>query len=204
MDNSFLSNCKGVLHVGGASGRECKMYANYNLNVIFFEAREEAYKNCLKRISNFPKQKAVNALVTDKEDYYNFNISSNRGLSSSIYKLKEHKELWSKVKEVKTIRLKSNTLDNLMQNYDITKYDTIVIDVQGAELNVLKGANKILPFIKYLKIEVANFESYENCCQLKDIEPFMINKGYKEIDRGLMVEKGNKKYWDILYLKEGI
>jgi len=76
------------------------------------------------------------------------------------------------------------------------------MDTQGFELLGLKGAEKILKNIKFVKTEAANFESYEGCCQLKDIDDFLLKRGFTLISKKnfMTCEIGN--YYDVLYIKE--
>ena len=59
----------------------------------------------------------------------------------------------------------------------------LVIDTQGSELLVLKGALPILHHFKYIQTEVPDFEAYKGCCQLKDLQFFLVGLGYQEISR---------------------
>ena len=55
----------------------------------------------------------------------------------------------------------------------MSKYDALVLDTQGSELLVLKGAAGLLPNIKYVQAEVADFESYSGACrQLAETDVF--------------------------------
>jgi len=200
--NNFINESSGIIHVGSASGRECHIYSPRP--VIFVEARRDAWEQCKNRCSNYPHQFAINALITDKDGQeYDFNISSNRGLSSSIYKLEGHKELWPNVKMSSTSKLTSKKLDTIMEHFNKLDYDTLVIDTQGSELLVLKGADKTLNNIRFIKVEAADFEAYRGCCKVEDIDKFLTNLGFKEIDRQKMdSSKENMNYFDLLYYRE--
>jgi putative component of toxin-antitoxin plasmid stabilization module len=83
--NDFLKHITGVIHVGANIGQECQTYAQNNLDVLWIEPIPDIFERLTKNIACYPKQKAVNALVTDKDgEEYAFNISSNYGNSSSI------------------------------------------------------------------------------------------------------------------------
>ena len=55
------------------------------------------------------------------------------------------------------IKLKSITLDDFLDknNIDTKKFNHWVIDVQGAEIDVFKGANKNLNFCDSITVEVS-------------------------------------------------
>ncbi len=134
---------------------------------------------------------------------YNGNISNYIG-ASSILELKDVQNLGIPIKYIDSFTTNSITLNSLFvkEKINIRKYQALVLDTQGSELLVLKGSLPILHIFKYIKVEVANFESYENCCQLPDIENFMTGHGYKmcSSNKDIPTTKGIS-YFDIVYKK---
>lgn len=181
---------KGVIHVGASTGQETgdsgiRLYDEYNLNVIWIEPIEEVYNVLNNNIQNYPKQKSFMQLVTDEDDKnYDFYITNNNGESSSIFELKEHKKSWPTVHCVEKRNIKGKTLSTLLSenNIDLDDYDYMLLDTQGSELLVLKGAVDILKKIDYVNLEVADFDSYDGCCKLKEVEEFFTEIGYKRIE----------------------
>ena len=77
-------------------------------------------------IARYPRQRALECLVTDRDDApYEFNVANNGGESSSILALKEHRDVWPKVDFTKTITLRSSTLATLLarERIDPQRYD---------------------------------------------------------------------------------
>lgn len=70
------------------------------------------------------------------------------------------------------------TLQYLLDKHNITKVDFFSLDVEGYEIEVLKGFdfNKIRP--RYILIETTSSEYYRDI-----VETYMINKQYRQIDR---------------------
>ena len=200
---TFLSECKGVIHCGGSKAQERGTYNTYNLDVLWIEALPTIFEVLKARIAPFPKQKGFCACITDKDDEdVIFHLINRSGLSSSIYELADHKKMHPNVHENGTIKLKTITLTTLIKNnnLDINMYDAMVIDVQGAELCVLKGCD--VKNLKYIMLEVADFEAYKGCCVLKDIEAFMKENNFVEKQRVLQhFTEGVGNYWDIVYKK---
>jgi len=145
-------------------------------------------------------------LITDKDDAeYTFYIANNQGASSSIYDIKLHKDIWPDVAYQNTIKLKSATLATVVrkESIDLNKYDALVIDTQGSELLVLKGAEPVLSGFKYIKIEAPDFEAYEGCSQLKDICSFLNSLGFVEYARHKFVEHPQGGgYYDALFIRK--
>jgi FkbM family methyltransferase len=201
----FLKKATGVIHVGANTGQEIQLYAKYGLPVIWIEPIPEVFETLKTNLIGIPKQLAIQGLVTDMDNTeYQFHIANNYGASSSILELNLHQDIWPQIKYEKTIKLQSNTLASLLKNnhINIAEYDTLIMDTQGSELLVLKGSVPILQNFTYIKTEVSDFESYKGCCQLKDIESFLINRGYIEFFRHKFIEHPDGgSYYDIVYKK---
>ena len=73
-------------------------------------------------------------------------------------------------------------LDRLIQDYQIRAPFLIKIDVQGAELDVLRGAEKILEDTEYIILEVSFFEIFKQGAQFYDVVTFMKSKGFVVYD----------------------
>lgn len=201
--DAFLQRCKGIVHVGANLGQERELYASFDLNVLWIEPIPEVFSRLQKSIATTPKQKAVCALVTDENDReYEFNLSNNDGASSSIFDLSEHRKLWPEVTFTRKITLRSATLSDLLkrEQIDLGNYDAMVMDTQGSELLVLKGALSLLKEFRFIKTEVADFESYKGCCQLSEIDKFLVAHGFRRIaKREFAGRVGTGSYFDVLY-----
>lgn len=201
--DSFLQEISGVIHVGANTGQEKDLYEGYGLRVVWIEPIPEVFETLKGNLEGFHRQRALKYLVTDQDGAeYQFHISNNNGLSSSILDLKQHKDIWPTVEYTTTIALKSVTLASLLQREGIepTEYDALIMDTQGSELLVLKGAEPILHNFKYIKTEVPDFESYAGCCQLTDIDSFLTRHGYKEFSRNKFAKRTEGgSYYDIVY-----
>lgn len=204
--NAVFGNVKGVIHVGANIGQEIKLYDQYGLTVVWIEPIPHIFEILESNLKGFPRQIAIKALVTDVENgEYQFNLANNGGESSSILDLDLHQEVWPEVTYEKTISLRSSTLPNLLKsrNIDIRNYDMLVLDTQGAELLVLKGASSILDNFTYIKSEVPDFESYKGCCQVKDLESFLGQYGFREYVRHPFAKRhAGGSYYDITYKKK--
>lgn len=205
--DDYLSLVSGVVHVGANLGHERDLYHQHDLNVLWVEPIPVIFNQLAKNIEGFDKQIAAHALITDVDGKrYDFKVANNYGGSSSIFDLKEHKEIWPEIDYIASIKLSSNTLDTLLAHENINPdvYDALVMDTQGSELLVLKGALNNIHRFKYIKTEVSDFEIYKDCYQLKDIEEFMSEHGYVEVTRAIIGQKAQPEEgicYDILYKK---
>jgi FkbM family methyltransferase len=203
----FLKDIKGIIHVGANDGGERTLYNNYDISVIYIEPIPAIFdklkKNIDLDIQSGKKYIALNYLIVDKDDeVFDFKISKNNGLSSSIYDFKDVTKLFRGLEMVDSLKIHGITLATAIEKegVNIKNYDAMIIDTQGSELLVLSGAKKIISNFKYIMTEVADFEAYAGCCVLRDIEEFMGENSFKETFRKLQRKKECVgSYYDILY-----
>jgi FkbM family methyltransferase len=204
--DEFLKHCKAILHVGANDGVERELYARHSLDVVWVEALPEMFKVLENNLREFPKQKALNALVTDKEnETYDFHVSNNQGASSSIYEFQDHDKIWPDVSVTKTIQLRSTTLSRLLREngYSASQFDALVLDVQGAELLVLQGADELLKSLRFIKAEASDFAAYKNACTVETLPEFLKTRGFV-VDRKTCFgrKRGVGGYYDILFKRQ--
>ena len=204
--DKFLKNVTGIIHVGANTGQERELYRYYGVNVIWIEPIPSVFDQLNDNIKDFENQYAIQSLITDVDDQeYEFHIASNNGGSSSILEFAQHKDVWPHVYYTTTMHIKSLTLATLFEKerIDASQYQALIMDTQGSELLVLRGAIPVLSHVRYIKTEAWDFESYKGCCQVSDINDFMVGHGFKEISRKKHAgkEKGGF-YFDIVYRRE--
>jgi FkbM family methyltransferase len=201
--DKLLKKVKGVIHVGANTGQERELYKQYGLSVVWIEPIPEIFEKLQLNLIGISGQMALKGLVTDQDNMeYHFHLANNNGASSSILDLNLHQDIWPEVGYEKTINLYSRKLSSLLNDNDIdvSNYDMLIIDTQGSELLVLKGAESILNNFTYIQTEVPDFEAYKGCCQLKDLQSFLGKHGYKEISRNkFATHPDGGSYYDIIF-----
>ena len=108
----------------------------------------------------------------------NFNQLKNRGP-------KHLANTWFKRSElVKTIQLKCRSLDSIISdNFKSKKFHFIKIDAQGAELNILKGANDTLNHCVGLYLELFNLPLYKGIALIDEVEQYLKGYGFSLIKK---------------------
>lgn len=176
---NLLSNQKGVLHIGAHLGQEAKEYSDKDLNVIWIEASEATFSKLERNIVHFKKQKALNFLLGDSNKHVEFYEASNDA-SSSIFRFGKdmpHKHLTM----ISTQKLKMQRLDSIFDEKQIERYKYWVIDVQGAELLVLKGAGDLLTIPTVIEIEISTREEYLNGAKYSDIDNLLTQYRFRPL-----------------------
>lgn len=200
--DAFFEEVKGVIHIGANTGQERFFYLANKISALWVEPIPEVFHKLSFNIKNIPHQRALNYLISDVDNQtFDFHVTDNDGESSSLFQLDKHKLLWPEVHHSRTIQLMSIRLDSMLskENIDISKYDALVIDTQGAELLALKGADSIIHHFKYIKLEVADFQSYVGNCTLDEINQFMHQHQFVEYTRTQFAQHEVGNYYDITF-----
>ena len=73
------------------------------------------------------------------------------------------------------IEVEMTTADKLLREDDV---DFLSIDVQGYELEVLKGSKKILNQVNYVISEVNRTEQYKGCALVNELDEYLNGFGF--------------------------
>lgn len=89
------------------------------------------------------------------------------------------------------ISVPARTLDSILKQHGVSKVDLLVLDIEGYELNALKGIDFTTTEIRYIMLEV-NFNDYA----LEDIDEYLGKFGYKNLGPISNFTKENNPLWD--------
>ena len=199
----FTEKSTGLIHIGAHEGEEAWIYDALKVpRVIWVEADPELMDRLRAKISQYRGHLAVESLLTERAgELVKFHVTNNDGASSSILPLGRCTEMYPEIEVTGVKELRSNTLDDLLTKLDpVGLIDTMVIDVQGAELAVLKGAAVTLRQFRRIFAECADFELYQGCCTLASLSEFLRVQGFIETARHVAKETaGVGSAYDILF-----
>jgi hypothetical protein len=171
---------KGVIHIGAHYGTENTDYNELNIkNKLFFEPVQSTFKILSDNIKD--NSILVNKAVGNENKKITMNIeTANGGQSSSILNPKLHLQQYPNItfphkEEVDMVRL-----DDYITNKE--DYNFLAIDVQGYELEVLKGAEKLLNNIDCIITELNLAELYEGCAMASHIVAFLEPYNFKLVE----------------------
>lgn len=176
-------NIKGALHIGAHFGEEVPQYKQYGLKAVLFEPHPVSFSVLKERWGNESSLTFVNkALGPDFRNVTMFCETANQGQSSSLLKPKKHLEKYPHIKFETTKEVEQITLDSFMESLpNAHEYNFINMDVQGYELEVLKGSTKTLEKIDHIVSEVNWEELYEGCVHISDLDRFLSDFGFSRI-----------------------
>jgi len=183
------------------------LYADKLLQVVWIEPLPDVFQLLQHNIRMFSSQLGINALVGEHDgEKIKLHVSPGTRAASSIFPIKEVTMIWPDVSYESEITLVSRTLPSLLKEHriDLADYKALVMDTQGSELLILRGAESILHNFDYIKLEAANFEIYEGCALLEDIQIFLAEHGFEESSRYLFAAKGERQCYDVVFKKRGL
>ena len=192
---------KNLLFIGASYMGEISNYIDNYQNGIFIEAIPDVFNSMKKQLTNVntiynTNYIPIKALVTSKkDDVMDFNIFSNHGMSSSIYKPGKYASEWD-VEHTHTIKLISTTIKDILNehNWNDKKYD-VILDVQGAELEVLKGfSENNLKNINTIQTEISKKEYYDGGVLFNELNEFFVKNNFK------LLEEPESDHCDVIYV----
>ena len=202
-ENFYLRKSHGLIHIGANEGQERDFYASFGLDVLWIEPIPDVFTKLERNLAGLPKQHALNYLVTDEDGKeYEFHVADNGGQSSSIFDLAKHTEMYPEIAYKGAITLSGATLSSILkaEKIDVRRFDAMLLDTQGSELRILRGAASLLPNFRFIKVEVPNFEAYTGCCQIDELSAFMSSHGFRERNRLLILHTpGVGTYFEVIY-----
>ncbi|MDO6413674.1 FkbM family methyltransferase [Sphingomonas sp. BIUV-7] len=173
---------RAVLHIGANTGAELEEYRSIGIGSgLLIEPVSRTFALLEEKIANFPGFVAEQALISDADDQeLTIRISSNMGESSSILALGTHAQHFPGITVTDEETLISRRLDSLLiQRAEINRYDLWVVDVEGAELHVLRGAREALRAAKIIMIEIHDEATHEGAPHWSEIQSFLEPYGFK-------------------------
>jgi FkbM family methyltransferase len=195
----------GAIHVGAFLGEELSQYRSLGLtNTILFEPQKKLFD--IVNSKCIIKEKVFNVALGSEEDVVGMFISDREGgvfngagASSSILAPKKHLTEHPEVTFPSKESINVKRFDKFIQEnkVDTSNHNLLNVDVQGYELEVLKGMGDELNKIQLIIAEVNRDEVYENCAMIEDIDDYARGFGFERIS----VQWQSKSWGDALYVK---
>jgi len=194
----YNMNIKGVVHIGAHYGEEIYEYVDNGIQKItVFEPLSKNFEVLAKRLQNVNANiQGYQVALGSQKGTATMYLSSNEAQSSSILKPKEHLEHHPDVTFDGTEEVEVSVLDD----YDLGDANFINMDVQGYELEVLKGGKETLKNIDYVYCEVNRGEMYESNAMIDDIDEYLSDYGFERVET--YWPETWYKWGDALYIKK--
>lgn len=196
----------GVIHVGAHFGQEYASYKAANIrSIIFIEPCKSAFNRLVKNVGLESGVICINSACGLEKNKAEMYIEyANKGMSNSLLKPLLHLEQYPDIKFSDTEIVDVDTLDNMVSyldsamSFDRRDLNMLVMDVQGYEHTVLRGAVSTLRNIDYIYTEVNRAELYEGCARVETLDAFLI-----EFTRA-HTNWGGNTWGDALYIRKSL
>lgn len=189
-------NIKGIIHIGAHYGEEISEYIDNGIqDIILFEPLVENFDILSKKVKTLNANiEGYQVALGSKKGDATMYVSDNEKQSSSVLKPKVHLTHHPHVKFPSTEEVEVHLLDD----YNSNDYNFINMDVQGYELEVLKGGTKTLEHVDYVYCEVNRDEVYENNAYVEELDEFLSEYNMKRVE----TDWAGDIWGDALYIRE--
>jgi FkbM family methyltransferase len=188
---------KNILHVGAHEAEEFEEYIGNGWGpVTWVEVQPEKVKFLREKLKNTDHSVIQAAVWNESGVTQNLKIMSN-SQSSSLLPLGTHQIRYPSIVIEKEFSVKTITLDELVKGQ---RFEYISLDIQGAELNALKGFSNGIKSVLWVYCEVNKEHLYEGCCLIQDIDEYLSKFNFKRVST-----RWTENFWgDALYVSQKI
>lgn len=189
-------NPSTVLDIGAFEGEWTIMCSGIftNANYFMFEAQESKIDK-LKAIKSNKIDFHIGLLGPESNQKSKFYI--NETVSSALPETEKNTQDF--------VEIQMYTVDEVLRLKGISKVDFIKLDVQGFELQVLKGATNTLSNVEVVLMEVSLIEINKGAPLINEVMTFMADKGFFCYDICSIVRRPlDKALWqtDVIFVKQ--
>lgn len=198
MVKKYNMNINGIIHIGAHRGQEIEEYVNNGIqDIIMFEPVSLNFSILEKRMMDINANiSAYQVALGNEEKNVTMYLSDNDLISSSVLKPKVHLQLHPGVGFPGTEEVEMKRLDSFSD--ETQNFNFINMDVQGYELEVLKGGSKTLNHIDYVYCEINRDELYEGNAFVEDLDLFLSEYNMERVE----TDWAGTLWGDALYVRK--
>jgi len=174
----LLPNGLTLLDIGAAGGIEPRWdKVCEHLNYIGVEPDSRSNKE-LEKNDKFKNIKILNTFAWSQETEIEFNLCKKPILSSAYKPNREFLDQYPNAERFDIIKKEFIQAKPLFEDKHYQTFDFVKLDIQGGELNALKGLEKSLDNCLGMEIEVEFSEMYKSQPLFGDVHSFLSSKGF--------------------------
>ena len=177
-----LPNGLTLLDIGAAGGIQSRWEkVSKYLNYIGVEPDPRSNKG-LEQNNKFKNTKILNTFAWSEEKEIEFNLCKKPMVSSAYKPNRELLDQFSNADRFDIVKKELLQAKPLFKDKGYQKIDFIKLDIQGGELNALKGLEESLNNCLGMEIEVEFSEIYKSQPLFGDVHNFLESKGFYFFD----------------------
>lgn len=167
-----------ILECGASVGPMIALYLELfeNPHIYAFEPQPQFVEIIKEKFSNNDKVEVFQNAVGNKNEKLKFNVLNRPTASSfmapTVMNKKYHNE---QVDVKKVIEVEQVRLDDVIKEKEV---DFMKLDLQGYEIEALKGAERLIKNIKVITTEIEFIEEYKGQPLFGDIDVYLRSKGF--------------------------
>lgn len=189
-----------IIHVGAWEGLDVPEYKNLSIpKITLVEAMPDKAIALRKRYGSDEQIQIIEAAASDSSNktvtFYPLDYGSSSLLKPKIESLQH---VFADFIEVEPIAVQTMRIDDIETNE--TSQIMLIIDVQGAELQVLQGSIETLKKTVLLKVEVSTTTYYEGQSYQNEIASFLRGRGFIRVSQRISKKMGQG---DAVFMRRG-
>ncbi|GCL34370.1 hypothetical protein PA905_47130 [Planktothrix agardhii CCAP 1459/11A] len=166
---------RGIILIGAYDGKTLKRLNLPNtVKILLIDANQGAVERLQENLADSPNVQVVQAAIANHNDTVTLHLTSLES-SSSILPWKQYGEIYPNIKEIQQLTLSSRTLDTLLEELNLSAgdFNILILDIQGAELLALEGANQLLNTLDAIYTTVHYQELFEGGALAEEVNQFL-------------------------------
>tara|TARA_B100000945_G_C20347810_1_gene580664 strand:+ start:411 stop:1157 length:747 start_codon:yes stop_codon:yes gene_type:complete len=198
-------NINMIIDIGSNKGQFILILDKFfkNIKVLSFEPISEVLKKQKKFFASRENITFFNFALGSSNSETILNITRKKD-SSSILQIANENLLGRNFDIIEKRQISVKTLESALRNIKLKDSILLKLDVQGYEFEVLKGAENLLPKIKYIITEVAKNQIYKNQVAENIVIKYLKERNFEIIKTANLFKIKNTNYLqkDILFINK--
>jgi FkbM family methyltransferase len=169
-----------VIHAGGHLGEEAPAYQQVGArDVLWIEGNPDMIPRLTANVAPYDHRVVQAMLGSEPGRTVSFHVSNNDSMSSSLLDLGTHSIAEPGIVYVGDQSHRLQTLDAVADASGFIGADFLNLDLQGYELECLKGAERVLEHVRTVYVEVNVDELYRGCVLLPELDAWLNARGFE-------------------------
>jgi FkbM family methyltransferase len=168
-----------VIHVGAHEAEESDQYDAAKWGKVYWVEAQPDKVDFLRQKFVKSKDQVIAAAVWSSPGVkLNLKVMTNSA-STSLLNLGTHNEAHPDISYSHSIEIHTQVLSQIIPNESNADY--LCLDIQGAELEAIKGFGDRVDGMKWIYTEVNKDELYKGCCLVSELDEYLSKKGFSRV-----------------------